>query len=36
VSAAHDASCLADTLKAFEIAVDATLQTSGASHKVPA
>jgi glutamate-1-semialdehyde 2,1-aminomutase len=26
VSAAHDASCLADTLKAFEIAVDATLQ----------
>src|SRR6202035_1428992 len=36
VSAAHDASCLADTLKAFEIAVDATLKTSGATHKVPA
>jgi glutamate-1-semialdehyde 2,1-aminomutase len=36
VSAAHDASCLADTLKAFEIAVDATLKSSGASHKVPA
>jgi glutamate-1-semialdehyde 2,1-aminomutase len=36
VSAAHDESCLADTLKGFEIAVDATLRTSGASHKVPA
>jgi glutamate-1-semialdehyde 2,1-aminomutase len=36
VSAAHDASCLADTLKAFEIAVDATLKSSGATHKVPA
>src|ERR1700681_1169371 len=36
VSAAHDASCLADTLKAFEIAVDATLKTSGATHKVTA
>jgi len=33
VSAAHDASCLADTLKAFEIAVDATLKSS-AAHKV--
>ena len=30
VSAAHDASCLADTLKAFEIAVDATLRAGGA------
>ncbi len=29
-------SCLADTLKAFEIAVDATLQASGATHKVTA
>jgi glutamate-1-semialdehyde 2,1-aminomutase len=36
VSAAHDAACLADTLKAFEIAVDATLKSSGAKHKVPA
>ena len=36
VSAAHDASCLADTLKGFEIAVDATLRNSGATHKVPA
>jgi len=35
VSAAHDAACLADTLKAFEKAVDATL-ASGASHKVQA
>ena len=33
VSAAHDASCLNDTLKAFEIAVDATLKTSGATQK---
>src|SRR4029077_16925203 len=30
VSAAHDASCLADTLKAFEIAVDAPLRAGGA------
>jgi len=36
VSAAHDAACLADTLRAFEIAVDATLQVGDASHKVPA
>src|SRR5580698_8830612 len=36
VSAAHDASCLADTLKAFEIAVDATLKAGGATHKVTA
>jgi glutamate-1-semialdehyde 2,1-aminomutase len=34
VSAAHDASCLADTLEAFETAVDATLKSSGAAHKV--
>jgi glutamate-1-semialdehyde 2,1-aminomutase len=32
VSAAHDASCLADTLEAFETAVDATLQAGGAQH----
>jgi glutamate-1-semialdehyde 2,1-aminomutase len=41
VSAAHDDSCLVDTLKAFELAVDATLQSgtggmAGASRKVPA
>jgi glutamate-1-semialdehyde 2,1-aminomutase len=38
VSAAHDASCLSDTLTAFEVAVDATLrlQPSGAPRKVPA
>src|SRR5476651_366047 len=36
VSAAHDASCLADTLRAFEVAVDSTLKSSGAAHKVPA
>src|SRR6202522_4274651 len=36
VSAAHDASCLADTLKGFEIAVDATLKGGGATHKVTA
>jgi glutamate-1-semialdehyde 2,1-aminomutase len=36
ISAAHDDSCLADTLKGFEIAVDTTLRTSGASQKVPA
>jgi glutamate-1-semialdehyde 2,1-aminomutase len=36
VSAAHDGGCLADTLRAFEIAVDVTLKSSGAAHKVPA
>lgn len=37
VSAAHDASCLTDTLKAFEIAVDATLNAGGGgSHKAHA
>jgi len=36
VSAAHDASCLKDTLAAFEMAVDATLRTTRANHKVPA
>src|SRR5450631_341412 len=36
VSAAHDASCLKDTLDAFEIAVDATLRSSRANRKVPA
>jgi glutamate-1-semialdehyde 2,1-aminomutase len=36
ISAAHDESCLKDTMEAFEIAVDATLKAGGASHKVPA
>jgi glutamate-1-semialdehyde 2,1-aminomutase len=36
VSAAHDASCLSDTLRAFEVAVDTTLKASGTAHKVPA
>jgi glutamate-1-semialdehyde 2,1-aminomutase len=36
VSAAHDAGCLADTLRGFEIAVDATLRAGDATHKVPA
>jgi glutamate-1-semialdehyde 2,1-aminomutase len=36
VSAAHDQSCLDDTLRAFEVAVDATLKSTGATHKVPA
>jgi glutamate-1-semialdehyde 2,1-aminomutase len=36
VSAAHDESCLADTLRAFEFAVDATLKSTGASRRVPA
>jgi glutamate-1-semialdehyde 2,1-aminomutase len=36
VSAAHDQSCLDDTLRAFEVAVDATLKSTGAAHKVPA
>jgi glutamate-1-semialdehyde 2,1-aminomutase len=36
VSAAHDASCLADTLKGFEIAVDATLKQGGTTHQARA
>ena len=36
ISAAHDDSCLSDTLGAFEIAVDATLRGNRATHKVPA
>ena len=36
VSAAHDASCLSDTLRAFEVAIDATLRAGAATHKVPA
>ena len=35
VSAAHDASCLADTLRGFEVAVDATLKAGGGgAHRV--
>ncbi len=36
VSAAHDESCLADTLRGFEIAIDTTLKAGLAAHKVPA
>jgi glutamate-1-semialdehyde 2,1-aminomutase len=36
VSAAHDDSCLRDTLRAFEIAVDETLRKGGAAHRKPA
>ncbi len=36
VSAAHDESCLADTLRAFEVAVDATLSNSGPTREAHA
>jgi glutamate-1-semialdehyde 2,1-aminomutase len=36
VSAAHDDSCLSETLTAFERAVDQTLRSTGATHRVPA
>ncbi len=36
ISAAHDDTCLAETLSAFEAAVDATLQAGKATQKVPA
>jgi glutamate-1-semialdehyde 2,1-aminomutase len=36
VSAAHDESCLADTLRAFAIAVDATLESTRAARAVTA
>jgi len=36
VCAAHDESCLRDTLRAFEVAVDATLASVGARHRPPA
>jgi glutamate-1-semialdehyde 2,1-aminomutase len=36
VSAAHDESCLADTLAGFEIAVDATLQAAAGHPAAPA
>jgi glutamate-1-semialdehyde 2,1-aminomutase len=36
VSAAHDASCLSDTLRAFEVAIDTTLKAGVTARKVPA
>lgn len=36
ISAAHDASCLTDTLRAFATAVDATLESNHAARKVMA
>jgi glutamate-1-semialdehyde 2,1-aminomutase len=36
MSAAHDDSCLKDTLAAFEIAIDRTLHTLGTHRRVPA
>ena len=34
ISAAHDASCLADTLKGFELAVDRTIEEKAAKAAV--
>jgi glutamate-1-semialdehyde 2,1-aminomutase len=36
VSAAHDESCLKDTLAAFEVAIDTTLRSQRTSNKMPA
>jgi len=36
VCAAHDESCLADTLRAFEVAIDRTLEALPATRRVPA
>jgi glutamate-1-semialdehyde 2,1-aminomutase len=36
ISAAHDDSCLTDTLVAFEVAVDRTLDALPSTHRVPA
>ncbi len=36
VSAAHDDSCLSDTLRAFEVAIDRTLDELPSTHRVPA
>jgi glutamate-1-semialdehyde 2,1-aminomutase len=33
ISAAHDDSCLSDTLRGFEIAIDTTLRAGAATHK---
>jgi glutamate-1-semialdehyde 2,1-aminomutase len=34
VSAAHDESCLTETLAAFEVAIDTTLRSAGSTHKM--
>lgn len=34
VSAAHDDSCLTETLAAFEVAIDTTLRSAGSTHKM--
>jgi len=36
VSAAHDESCLKDTLAGFEVAIDRTLESLGTNRRVPA
>jgi hypothetical protein len=36
MSAAHDDSCLKDTLTAFETAIDRTLNSLGTTRRVPA
>jgi glutamate-1-semialdehyde 2,1-aminomutase len=36
VSAAHDESCLTETLAAFEVAIDTTLRSAGSTRKMPA
>jgi glutamate-1-semialdehyde 2,1-aminomutase len=33
ISAAHDESCLTETLAAFEVAIDTTLRSAGSTHK---
>jgi glutamate-1-semialdehyde 2,1-aminomutase len=33
ISAAHDESCLTETLAAFEVAIDTTLKSAGSTHK---
>jgi len=36
ISAAHDESCLTETLAAFEVAIDTTLRAARSTHKMPA
>lgn len=36
ISAAHDESCLSETLAAFEVAIDTTLRAARSTHKMPA
>ena len=36
ISAAHDDSCLRDTLAGFEVAIDTTLESLGKSRRMPA